>query len=132
MFKNLPANTWDMSLIPDLRRSHMPRGSYTHAPQLLSLILSSPCSAATEATAVRSQHSTSGEEPPLAAARESPHTAQQRLNTAEKQINSIFFRKTRGCTTKYKSKNRIKKYTYIYDQCQHKCQGNSVGKEQSG
>ena len=35
--KNPPANPGDMSLIPGLGRSHMPRGSSAWGPQLLSL-----------------------------------------------------------------------------------------------
>ena len=36
MVKNLPANAGDTGLIPGPERSHMPRGNWAHAPQLLS------------------------------------------------------------------------------------------------
>ena len=35
--KNLPASAGDMSLIPDLGRSHMPRSNEAAAPQILKL-----------------------------------------------------------------------------------------------
>ena len=35
--KNLPTNTGDTGLIPDLGRSHMLQSNKAHAPQLLSL-----------------------------------------------------------------------------------------------
>ena len=37
MVRNPPANAGDMGLIPDLRRSHMPRSNLSLAPQLLCL-----------------------------------------------------------------------------------------------
>ena len=37
MVKNLPANAGDMSLIPDLGRSHIPQSNKVCVPQLLSL-----------------------------------------------------------------------------------------------
>ena len=37
LVKNLPANAGDMSLIPDLGRSHIPQSSKVCVPQLLSL-----------------------------------------------------------------------------------------------
>ena len=37
MVKNPPANAGDMGSSPGLRRFHIPRSSYVHAPQLLSL-----------------------------------------------------------------------------------------------
>ena len=46
--KNLPANSRDTGLIPDLGRFHMPWSNYACVPQLLSLC-SSPGAATTEA-----------------------------------------------------------------------------------
>ena len=37
MVKNLPASAGDMGLVPGVGRSHPPRSSQAHAPQLLSL-----------------------------------------------------------------------------------------------
>ena len=69
--KNRPANARDTGLIPGPGRSHMPQSTYAHAPQPLSLCASateaytlySPCSATGEATAERSPHTPTREEP---------------------------------------------------------------------
>ena len=51
--ENLPANAGDTGSSPGLGRSHMPRSSWAHEPQLLSLCIWSLCSATREATIVR-------------------------------------------------------------------------------
>ena len=51
--ENLPTNAGDTGSSPGLGRSHMPRSSWAHEPQLLSLRLWSLCSAAREAAIVR-------------------------------------------------------------------------------
>ena len=51
--ENLPANAGDTGSSPGLGGSHMPRGSWARAPQLLSLRVWSLCSATKEATTVR-------------------------------------------------------------------------------
>ena len=51
--ENLPASAGDTSSSPGLGRSHMPRSNWAREPQLLSLRVWSPCSAAREAAMVR-------------------------------------------------------------------------------
>ena len=51
--ENLPASAGDMGLSPGPGRSHMPRSNWAREPQLLSLRVWSPCSAAREARTVR-------------------------------------------------------------------------------
>ena len=53
MVENLPANAGDMGSSPGLGRSHMPRNSRAHEPQLLSLRVWNLCSATREAVIVR-------------------------------------------------------------------------------
>ena len=78
--KNPPANAGDTGAVPDPGRSHMPQGNWAHEPQLGSL-----CSRAQEpqllmptvhpptrkATAMRSPHTTTRDQPPLTQTRES-------------------------------------------------------------
>ena len=51
--ENLPANAGDTGSCPGLGRSHMPRSTWAHEPQLLSLRVWSLCSATREAAIVR-------------------------------------------------------------------------------
>ena len=51
--ENLPANAGDTGSRPGLGRSHMPRSTWAHEPQLLSLRVWSLCSATREAAIVR-------------------------------------------------------------------------------
>ena len=51
--ESLPANAGDTGSSPGLGRSHMPRSSWAHEPQLLSLRVWSLCSATREAAIVR-------------------------------------------------------------------------------
>ena len=51
--ESLPPNAADMGSSPGPGGSHMPRNSWAHEPQLLSLHVWSPCSATREATIVR-------------------------------------------------------------------------------
>ena len=53
MVENLPANAGHTGLSPGLGRSHVPRSSWAHEPQLLSLHVWSLCSATREAAIVR-------------------------------------------------------------------------------
>ena len=53
MVEKLPANAGDTGSSPGLGRSHMPRGSWAHESQLLSLRVWSLCSATREAAIVR-------------------------------------------------------------------------------
>ena len=53
MVGSLPANAGDTGSRPGLGRSHMPRSNWAREPQLLSLRVWSPCSAAGEAAMVR-------------------------------------------------------------------------------
>ena len=53
MVENPPANAGDTGSSPGLGRSHMPRSSWAHEPQLLSLCVWSLCSATREAVIVR-------------------------------------------------------------------------------
>ena len=64
MVKNLPANAGDTGSIPISRKSHMPQSNSASVPQLLSLH-SSLWSVTTEANAMRSPHTGTGEEPQL-------------------------------------------------------------------
>ena len=52
MVENLPANAGDTGSSPGLGGSHVPRSSWAHEPQLLSLRVWSLCSATGEATTV--------------------------------------------------------------------------------
>ena len=58
MVENLLANAGDTGSSPGLGRSHMPRNSWAHEPQLLSLRISNLCSATREAAIVRGPHTT--------------------------------------------------------------------------
>ena len=51
--ENLPANAGDTGSSPSLGRSHMLRSNWAHEPQLLSLCISSLCSATREAAIMR-------------------------------------------------------------------------------
>ena len=51
--ESLPANAGDAGSSPGLGRSHVPRSSWAHEPQLLSLRVWSLCSATREAVIVR-------------------------------------------------------------------------------
>ena len=51
--ESLPANAGDTGSSPGLGRSHVPRSSWAHEPQLLSLRVWSLCSATREAAIVR-------------------------------------------------------------------------------
>ena len=51
--ESLPANAGDTGSSPGPGRSHMPRSSWAHEPQLLSLRVWSLCSATREAATVR-------------------------------------------------------------------------------
>ena len=53
MVESLPANAGDTGSSPGLGGSYMPRSSWAHEPQLLSLRVWSRCSAAREAAIVR-------------------------------------------------------------------------------
>ena len=58
MVENLPANAVDTGSSPGLGRSHVPRSSWAHEPQLLSLRVWSLCSATREAAMVRGPRTT--------------------------------------------------------------------------
>ena len=81
--ENPPANARDMGSIPRPGRFQMPWDNKTHAPQLPSLRTSttevhapySPCLATGEATAMRSLHTATTEQPLLPATRESLYAA---------------------------------------------------------
>ena len=79
MVKNLLGNAGDTGLIPGLGRFHIPRSNEACVPQPLS-----PGSAAGEATAMRSLHIATREQPLLAATKEKPvqfeHPAQPKIN----------------------------------------------------
>ena len=53
MVENLPANAGNTGSSPGLGRSHMPRSSWAHGPQLLSLRVWSLCPAMGGATIVK-------------------------------------------------------------------------------
>ena len=53
MVESLPANAGDTGSSPGLGRSHVPRSSWAHEPQLLSLRVWSLCSTTREAATVR-------------------------------------------------------------------------------
>ena len=89
MVENLPANAGDTGSSPGLGRSHMPRSSSAPEPQLLSLRVWSPCSAAGEAAIVRGRDSErpahrDEEWPPLAATGESPRTETKTQHSQKK------------------------------------------------
>ena len=81
MVENLPGNAGDTGSTPGLGRSHMPRSSGAHQPQLLSLHVWSLCSATGVAAIVRG---------PRTAMKSGPHlpqlekalTQKRRRNTA--------------------------------------------------
>ena len=91
--KNPSANAGDTGSSPGLRRSHMPRSNWAHAPQLLS-----PRATTTEARMPRAllhnkrSHRNekpvhrNKEKPPLTATRESPHAA-MKTQRSQKLIN---------------------------------------------
>ena len=74
--ENLPANTGDTGSSPGLGRSHMPRSSWAHEPQLLSLSIWSLCSATGEAAIVRG---------PRTAMKSGPHSPQLERALAQKR-----------------------------------------------
>ena len=86
MVENLPANAGDTGSSPGLGRSHMPRSSWAHEPQLLSLRVWSLCSATREAAIVKRPMHRDEEWPPLAATSESPRT-EMKTQHSQKQIN---------------------------------------------
>ncbi|KAJ8782453.1 hypothetical protein J1605_010161 [Eschrichtius robustus] len=63
--ENLPASAGDMGSSPGLGRSHMPRSSWAHEPQLLSLRFWSLCSPAREAVIVRGPRTAMKSDPRL-------------------------------------------------------------------
>ena len=74
--KNLPANAGGMGSSPGLGRSHMPRSSWAHEPQLLSLRVWSLCSTTREAAIVRGPHT---------AMKSGPHLPQLEKALAQKR-----------------------------------------------
>ena len=79
--ENLPANAGDTGSSPSLGRSHMPRSSWAHEPQLLSLSVWSLCSATREAAIVRGLHTAMKSGPSLPQM-EKALTQKRRPNTA--------------------------------------------------
>ena len=75
--ENLPANAGDTGSSPGLGRSHMPRSNWAREPQLLSLRVSSLCSATREAAIVRG---------PCTAMKSGPQLPQLEKALAQKQI----------------------------------------------
>ena len=73
--ENPPANAGDTGSSPGLGRSHMPRSSWAHEPQLLSLRVWSLCSATREAAMVRG---------PRTAMKSGPHSPQLEKALAQK------------------------------------------------
>ena len=69
--ENLPASAGDTGSSPGLGGSHMPRSSWAHEPQLLSLCIWSLCPTTGEAATERPTHRDE-EWPPLATTGESP------------------------------------------------------------
>ena len=84
--ENLPANAGDTGLSPGLGRSHMPRSSWAHEPQLLSLCVWSLCSATREAAIVRGPHTAMKSGPHLLQL-EKALAQKQRANTAKNKLN---------------------------------------------
>ena len=86
MVESLPANAGDTGLGPGLGGSHMPRSSWAHEPQLLSLSVWSLCSATREAAIVGGPRTTmrSGSRSPQL---EKALAQKRRPNTA-KNINN--------------------------------------------
>ena len=76
MVERLPAGAGDTGSSPGLGRSHMPRSSWALEPQLLSLRVWSPCSAAREAATVRG---------PRTAMRSGPRSPQLEKALAQKR-----------------------------------------------
>ena len=74
--ENLPAKAADTGSSPGLGRSRVPRSSWAHEPQLLSLRLWSLCSATREAAVVRG---------PRTAMKSGPHSPQLEKALAQKQ-----------------------------------------------
>ena len=72
--ENLPANAGDRGSSPGLGRSHMPRSSWAHEPQLLSLRVWSLCSATREAAIMRGPRIAMKSGPRFATTRESLRT----------------------------------------------------------
>ena len=81
MVENLPGNAGDTGSTPGLGRSHMPRSSGAHQPQLLSLHVWSLCSATGEAAIVRGPRTAMKSGPRLPQL-EKALTKKQRPNTA--------------------------------------------------
>ena len=91
--ENLPANAGDTGLSPGLGRSHMPRSSWAHEPQLLSLRVWSLCSATREAAIVRGPHTAMKSGPRLPQL-EKALAQKRRPNTAKnKNIKKKIFKK---------------------------------------
>ena len=76
MVENLPANAGDTGSSPGLGRSHMPRSSWAHELQLLSLRVWSLCSATREAVIGRG---------PRTAMRSGPRSPQLQEALAQKR-----------------------------------------------
>ena len=74
--ENLPANAGNTGSSPGLRRSHMPRSSWSREPQLLSLHVWSLCSATRGAAIVRD---------PRTAMKRGPHLPQLEKALAQKR-----------------------------------------------
>ena len=72
MVGSLPAGAGDTGSSPGLGGSHMPRSDWACGPQLLSLRVWSPCSAAREDAMVKRPAHRDEEWPPLAATGGSP------------------------------------------------------------
>ena len=81
MVKNPPPNAGDTGSIPGLGRSHLPQDNKAGEPHLGAHVPQNPYSVTTEATAVRSLHTTAREEPLLAATREKACTATKAQHT---------------------------------------------------
>ena len=91
VIKNLPVNTGDMGLVPDLGRSHVPWSTKAHAPPIWSLCsgvqelqLLKPTtlqlfSATREATAVRSLRTPTRQQPLSQQLEKSPGSSKDRM-----------------------------------------------------
>ena len=86
--ENLPANAGDTGSSPGLGGSHMPRSSWAHEPQLLSLRVWSLCPATGGAAIVKGPH-TAMKSGPRTAMKSGPRTAMKsgpRLPQLEKAL----------------------------------------------
>ena len=84
--ENLPANAGDTGSSPGPGRSHMPWSKWVHAPQLLSLLIWSLCSATGEAAIVRGLR-TAMKSGPRSPQLEKALAQKRRPNTAINKIN---------------------------------------------